>query len=449
MTAPRHIKLFLFPAAAGAHVAGWRHPDARSNLLDFEADRRTVAIAEAAGFDALFFADRLSFPTRGNATAERSAGSAVLEPLTLLAALSAVTRHIGLVATSSTSYHEPFHVARIFASLDHLSHGRAGWNLVTSLTDAEAANFGREQHFEHSARYRRAEEFVDVVKALWDSVDDDAFIRDKSSGRYLNLDQVHALNHHGEHFSVRGPLNVPRPPQGHPLVVQAGSSEEGLRLAARVADVVFTTQQELPDAQAFYRGLKDRVIAAGRRADQQLIMPGLSAVVGRTRQEAQDKFQALNDLIDIDVAVAFLSALSGGTDLSAYPLDGPLPELALTNGNRSKQALFLRQAKEHNLSIRQLAIQVAGSGGHRVITGTAEDIADDLQRWFESGAADGFNFKPLYLDNNLSEFADQVLPILRDRGLFKHEYAEGTLREKLGLARPVNRFHTAQPGGES
>lgn len=447
MTAPRHIKLFLFPAAAGAHVAGWRHPEARNNLLDFEADRCTAQIAEAAGFDALFFADRLSFPVRGNATAERSAGSAVLEPLTLLAALSTVTRHIGLVATSSTSYHEPFHVARIFASLDHLSHGRAGWNLVTSLTDAEAANFGREAHFEHSARYRRAEEFVDVVKGLWDSVEDSAFIRDKHSGRFLDLDQVHALNHQGEHFRVQGPLNVPRPPQGHPLLVQAGSSEEGLRLAARVADVVFTTQQELAPAQDFYRALKARVVGAGRAADQQLIMPGLSAVVGRTRKEAEDKLQALNELIDIDVAVAFLSALSGGTDLSRYPLDGPLPDLALTNGNRSKQALFLRQAQEHNLSIRQLAIQVAGSGGHRVITGTAQDVADDLQRWFESGAADGFNFKPLYLDDNLREFADQVLPILRERGLFKHDYAPGTLREKLGLQRPANRFRAVAPGG--
>lgn len=439
-SSPRHLKLFLFPAASGAHVAAWRHPASRDGAPDFAADRATAELAEAAGFDALFFADRLAFGGRDKASAERSSGAAGLEPLTLLAALSAVTRDIGLVATASTSYQEPFHVARSFASLDHLSGGRAGWNLVTSLTDAEAGNFGREQHFEHGERYQRAEEFVDVVKALWDSLEDDAFPRDKATGRYLDGSKVHPLQHRGRHFSVRGPLNVPRPPQGHPLVVQAGSSEEGLQLAARVADVVFTTQQELAQAQAFYRELKSRLPAFGRQPEQQLIMPGLSVIVGRSRGEAEDKLRALNELIDIDVAVSFLSALSGGTDLSAYPLDGPLPELALTNGNRSKQALFLRQAREKGLSIRQLALQVAGSGGHRVLLGTAEEVADDLQLWFESGAADGFNFKPLYLDDNLREFAEQVLPILRERGLFKHQYAAGTLREKLGLARPLNRF---------
>lgn len=440
VSVPRQLRLFLFPAAAGAHVAGWRHPDARSNLLDFEADRRTAAIAEAAGFDALFFADRLAFPALHKPGAEGASGSALLEPLTLLAALSAVTRDIGLIATASTSYQQPYHVARSFASLDHLSKGRAGWNLVTSLTDAEAGNFGREAHFEHSARYQRAEEFVDVVRGLWDTLEDDAFLRDKTSGRYFDRQRVHPLEHRGEHFSVKGPLNVPRPPQGHPLLVQAGSSEDGLRLAARVAEVVFTTQQELSQAQAFYRDLKGRVSAAGRNPAHQLIMPGLSVVVGRTRQEALDKLHALDERADLEVAVAFLSALSGGTDLSVYPIDGPLPDLALTNGNRSKQALFLRQAREKNLSIRELALQVSASGGHRVLTGTAEEIADDLQHWFESGAADGFNFKPLYLDDNLSEFADQVLPILRDRGLFKRDYASGTLREKLGLPRPANRF---------
>lgn len=442
MTTPeaRQLRLFLFPASAGAHVAGWRHPAARNNLLDFEADRKTATIAEAAGFDALFFADRLAFPSPNKAGAEASAGSALLEPLTLLAALSVVTSHIGLIATASTSYHQPYHLARSFASLDHLSKGRAGWNMVTSLTDAEAGNFGREAHFEHGARYKRAEEFVDVAQALWDSVGDDLLLHDKENSRYFDRQKVHAVDHRGEHFSVKGPLNVPRSPQGHPLLVQAGSSEEGLRFAARVADIVFTTQTDFSDAQAFYQDLKARVAAIGRHPSHQLIMPGLSVVVGRTLQEAQDKLHVLNELTDLNVAVGFLSALSGGTDLSAYPVDGPLPDLALTNGNRSKQALFLRQAREKNLTIRELALQVAASGGHRVITGTAEDIADDIQLWFESGAADGFNFKPLYLDDNLTEFADQVLPILRDRGLFKRGYANGTLREKLGLPRPPNRF---------
>ncbi|MET0266767.1 MAG: LLM class flavin-dependent oxidoreductase [Duganella sp.] len=442
MTTPspsRELRLFLFPAAAGAHVAGWRHPAARSNLLDFEADRKTAAIAEAAGFDALFFADRLAFPSSSKPGAEASSGSALLEPLTLLAALSAVTSNIGLIATASTSYHHPYHLARSFASLDHLSKGRAGWNMVTSLTDAEAANFGRESHFAHGARYERAQEFVDVVRALWDSVEENLFLHDKQNNRYFDGARVHPIQHRGEHFSVQGPLNVPRPPQGHPLLVQAGSSEDGLQFAARVAEVIFTTQTELPEAQAFYSALKARVQGLGRDPAHQLIMPGLSVVVGRTRQEAQDKLHALNELIDIDNAVAFLSALSGGTDLSSYPLDGPLPELALTNGNRSKQALLTRQAREQNLTIRQLALQVAGSGGHRVLTGTAEDIADDMQLWFNSGAADGFNFKPLYLDDNLVEFSDQVLPILRDRGLFKRAYQPGTLRDKLGLPRPANR----------
>jgi len=438
----RQLRLFLFPASAGAHVAGWRHPDARSNAFDFDTDRHTAQIAEAAGFDAIFFADRLAFPSSKRPGAEASAGSALLEPLTLLAALSAVTKHLGLIATASTSYQEPYHIARAFASLDHLSNGRAGWNMVTSLTDAEAANFGRDVHFEHGARYERAEEFVDVAKALWDSLGDDLLLHDKTSARYFDSKKVHAINHRGKHFSVQGPLNVPRSLQGHPLLVQAGSSEEGLRFAARVAEIVFTTQTELPEAQAYYRDLKARVQAFGRNPSHQLIMPGLSVVVGRTREEAKDKLEVLNQLTDIDVAVAFLSSLSGGTDLSSYPLDGPLPDLALTNGNRSKQALFLRQAREKKLTIRELALQVAASGGHRVLTGTAEDIADDIQLWFESGAADGFNFKPLYLDDNLTEFADLVLPILRGRGLFKQNYTEGTLREKLGLPRPHNRYES-------
>jgi alkanesulfonate monooxygenase len=348
------------------------------------------------------------------------------------------------VATASTSYNEPFHIARKFASLDHLSSGRAAWNVVTSTSDAEAASFGRDRHFEHGARYQRAEEFVDVVRSLWDSWEDDAFLFDKASGRYLDSSKLHEVKHRGAHYAVQGTLNVPRAPQGHPVLVQAGSSEEGLRLAARIADVMFTTQQDLPEAQAFYTSIKNAVRAQGRNPDHYLVMPGLSVVVGNTREHAEEKLRELYALTDIDQAVAFLGAISGGVDLSGHDLDGPVPEFPPGNGNRSKQALFLRQARAKNLTVRQLALQVAGSGGHRVLAGTATEIADEIELWFKSGAADGFNFKPLYHTANLAEFSAQVIPILQERGLFHTDYAGRTLRENLGLPKPSLRHDSSR-----
>lgn len=427
----RSLKLFLFPNGAGAHLAGWRHPQARADILSVDFVRELVQIAEAARFHAIFYADGLSGPS--GVRSERGA-RAGYEPFTLLSALSVLSSRIGLVGTASTTYNEPYHVARKFASLDLLSGGRAAWNVVTSTSNAEAASFGRDVHLDHDVRYERAEEFVDAVRALWDSWDEDVFLYDKASGRYLDASRLHGVDYRGSHVATRGTLNVPRPAQGHPVLVQAGSSGEGRRLAARIADVMFTTQADLADAQAFYAETKKQVSGFGRDPDSFFIMPGLSVILGRSREHALHRLRELSELVDIHQAVEFLGAISGGVDFSGHALDGPVPEFPLGNGNRSKQVLFLQQARSRGLTIRELALEVAASGGHRVVAGTPAEVADDIAAWFQGGAADGFNFKPLYHTENLSEFAQQVIPVLQERGLFHADYAGTTLRENLGLA---------------
>jgi N-acetyl-S-(2-succino)cysteine monooxygenase len=362
------------------------------------------------------------------------------EPLTLLSALSAVTEHIGLVATASTTYNEPYHLARKFASLDHLSGGRAGWNIVTSSQDAEARNFNRDHHMDHALRYERAREFVRVTTGLWDSWDDDAFLRDKESGVYVDPDKVHVLNHKDKHFSVRGPLNVARPVQGYPVLVQAGASEDGQDFAAQAAEVIFTAQPTLAEAQAFYAGIKGRLAKYGRSPDQLKIMPGIFAVVGQTEQEAKEKYDQLQDLIDPIVGLSLLSGLVGNVDLSGYPLDGPLPELPETNNNKSRLKLVQDLAGREKLTIRQLYLAVAGARGHRTIWGTPVQIADQLEEWFINDAADGFNIMPPYLPGGLDDFVELVVPELRRRGLFRTEYEGRTLRENLGLIRPTSQF---------
>jgi FMN-dependent oxidoreductase (nitrilotriacetate monooxygenase family) len=358
--------------------------------------------------------------------------------VTLFSALSTVTKNIGFIATASTTYEDPYLLARKFASLDHLSAGRSGWNVVTSTDDATARNFGRAQQAVATDRYDRAEEFVDVVTELWDSWEDDAFLRDKASGQFFDPAKLHPPQHQGKHFTVEGALNVSRPPQGYPVIVQAGQSEPGLELAARTAEVVFTAQQSLEDAQAFYKDLKSRLPKFGRTADQLKIMPGVSVYVAPTEAEAQAKLQQLNDLIHPQAGLALLSGLSGGVDLSQYPLDGPFPELPKTVGWVSRQQMMIDIARKHGFSIRQLYEWVATARGHWTIVGTPAQVADQLQSWFENGAADGFNILPPVLPGSLDDFVDLVIPELQRRGLFRTAYEGSTLRENLGLERPEN-----------
>jgi alkanesulfonate monooxygenase len=434
------MSLGAFLMSSGHHLAAWRHPRAwAGGGLDFQHFKKLAITAERGKFDAIFFADNLALmgsPELGQFT---TAGD-VFDPLVLLSGLAAVTERIGLVSTVSTSYNEPYLLARKFASLDHLSGGRSGWNLVTSATDLEALNFGREKHFEHGDRYQRAEEFIDVVTGLWDSFEDNAFIRDKSSGVFFQPDKLHVLNHHGENYRVRGPLNIPRTPQGYPVLIQAGSSEPGKALAARTAEVVFTAQQTLSNAQAFYADVKGRLAGYGRRPDQLKVMPGISPVIGRTQSEAEDKYQQLQELVEPRVGLAMLAGMAGGFDLSEYDLDGPLPELPPSNSMQSRQALFIDLARRENLTIRQLYLKVAGARGHHTVIGTPKTIADTLEEWFVGQAADGFNIMPPFLPEGLDDFVDGVVPLLQQRGLFREEYSGSTLRDHLGLERPGNRY---------
>ncbi|HEY0213180.1 MAG TPA: LLM class flavin-dependent oxidoreductase, partial [Paenirhodobacter sp.] len=364
------------------------------------------------------------------------------EPLTFFSALAMSTRHIGLVATLSTSYMAPYNAARLFASLDHLSEGRAGWNIVTSSSLRAAQNFGLPDQESPAVRYERAEEFVEVVKGLWDSWEDGALPQDKDSGVYLDPTKLHELDHSGKYFSVRGPLNVDRTPQGQPVLVQAGSSAGGMALGARVAEVIFTAQPTLDEGRKFYSEMKQGAIAAGRDPSQILIMPGVMPIVGRTHDEAQALFEELQSRIDIKLALSVLSD-ELGHDVSGYPLDAPLPDLPPTIGTISRAELLMRLAREQNLTLAQLARSTAAARGHHVIVGSPTEIVDILQEWFETGAADGFNIMPPFFPRGLELFVDLVVPELQKRGLFRTAYEGNTLRENLGLAVPQNRY-TAQ-----
>ena len=434
----RHMKLGAFLHGIGHHVAGWRHPTSHPGLLvDFAAYAALARTAERGRFDLIFFADNLSVRETKPGPLRHVADYIVqFEPISLLSALSVVTSRIGLVATASTSYNEPYHVARVFASLDHLSRGRAGWNQVTSTTDAEARNFGREAHFEHGDRYARAAEFGEVVRGLWDSWEDDAFPRDQASGNYCDPEKLHVLGHQGDSFRVRGPLNVARPPQGHPVIAQAGASEPGRELAARTADLVYTMQESLAAGQAFYADVKGRLARYGRSPDSLLIMPGVLPVVGRTEAEARGKFDELQALVDPVVGLSQLSAMFPGVDLSGCPLDGPLPEMPTTNAGRSRQEALVRQARDEKLTIRDLYLRVAGARSHWMLIGTPERIADELEDRFIRRAADGYNIMPATLPGGLDDFVELVIPELQRRGVFRTKYEGATLRENLGLRRP-------------
>jgi len=440
---PKQLRLGAFLMSSGHHLASWRYPEARADGgLSFDHFRQIAQTAERGKFDMIFFADGVAVRDRerGTEVLSRTGHLVHFEPLTLLSALAVVTEHIGLVATVSTTYNEPFHLARKFASLDYLSGGRAAWNLVTSASTAEARNFNLDKHPDHAPRYERALEFVEVVTKLWDSWEDDAFLRDQESGVYFDPDKLHVPDHKGKYFSVKGPLNVARPIQGYPVLVQAGSSEDGKNLAAQTAEVIFTAQQTLADAQAFYADVKGRLAKYGRHPDQLKIMPGIFPVIGSTEQEAKEKFAAIQQLIHPQVGLSLLTGMLGEVDLSKYPLDGPLPEIPHTELHQSRQKLLVELAQRENLTIRQLYEAIAGARGHWQVVGTPEQIADKMEEWFRNGGADGFNVMPPYLPGGLTEFVDHVIPELQRRGLFRTEYQGRTLRENLGLSRPVNQF---------
>ena len=432
MTRSRQLKLGLFVLHAGYHQSGWRHPEAESGGENFALMKRIAQTAERAKMDMLFFAD---VP----ASDENSTPSVItrFEPLTLLSALSAVTERIGLAATASTTFHEPMNLARMFASLDHLSAGRAAWNAVTTLSKDAAANFGDAELAKHADRYLRAEEFVEVVRGLWDSWEPGAFPRDKLTGVYFDPAKMHRLEHQGEVFSVRGPLNLDRPPQGHPVVIVAGASGPGRKLAGRFADISFTAQYDLGAAQAFYRDVKALAVEAGRDPAHVLVMPGLVPVIGQTEALAQARFQALQQHVRIEEAIPLLSFFIGH-DVSGFALDAPLPALQASEAMKSRTELLLAFARNNHLTLRQLAMSVAAARGHLMVVGTPAMVADTLQQWFESGAADGFNILPPYFPGGLDDFTEHVIPLLQARGIFRQEYEGRTLRENLGLPVPAS-----------
>lgn len=413
----RQMKLGLFLWATGHHIAAWRHPDSHVTAgIDIDHFIRLARTAEDAKFDMVFCEDAAGLREADINIASQTSRSIGFEPISLLSTLAVQTERIGLVSTASTSYNEPYGLARAFASLDNLSGGRAGWNLVTSANPIEAANFGATGLRPHADRYERAREFASVIAGLW-----------RRSG----------AGHDGQSFSVRDPLDIPPSPQGAPVMVQAGASDDGKDLAARTADVVFSAAQTFEEAKAFYDDLKGRLAAYGRQPDDLKIMPGVAPIVAATKAEAQAKYDALQELIPDDVGVALLSSYLSISDLWRYPIDGPLPELPESQGMKSRQALVIEQARRDGLSIRELARYFAGARGHWRVVGTAAQIADALQERFEGGAADGFNVMPSWFPGELDAFAAMVVPELQRRGLFRREYEGRTLREHLGLKRPM------------
>ncbi|PZU51080.1 MAG: nitrilotriacetate monooxygenase [Sphingomonas sp.] len=433
------LRLGLFVQGVGHHLSAWEHPSVDpADLFRLEHYQRIAQTAERAKFDAIFFADNVGLLAGLHPLAERTALVYQFEPLTLLGALIPATERIGLVATVSSTYLAPYHAARKFATLDHLSGGRAGWNLVTSGTDKEARNFGLSEQLGHADRYGRAAEYVEVVRKLWDSFDDDALLLDQKAQRFFDVSKVHAVNHKGAHYDVAGPSQWTRSPQGHPVVVQAGSSGDGQALAAATADVVFTAQQLKPDAIAFTQGLKDQAEALGRRRDDLLVLPGITPYVAATEAEAQERYEELQALVDPRVGVGLLSAMIGW-DLSQVDLDGPLPNAPQTEGWQSRQKLFADIARADGLTVRQLVGRITAARGHWVVVGTPTLVVDQIEDWFKSGAADGFNVLPPTLPGGLDDFATLVIPELQRRGLFRTEYEGRTLRDHLGLARVPDR----------
>lgn len=436
----RQLSLGAFINLPGHHVASWRHPETEvRKVTDLAYLTEIAQVAERGKFDNLFFADVFGQPILENAHSGLK-----LDPVVIISALAAVTKNIGLTATLTTSYNEPFHVARKFAAIDHLSNGRAAWNVVTSANEREALLFGRDAHFQHAERYERADEFVDVVKKLWYSIDEEALVIDKENSHYYNLNKVTEINHEGKFFKLKGTLDAPSTPQGHPVIVQAGSSEAGKELAAKTAEVIFTAWQTLEDAQAFYKDVKGRLAKYGRNPEDLKILPGAFIVVAETEEEAIAKHQQLNNYITPEVGLAYLSGFTG-VDLSEHDFEGPIPDfngqqIDGTNPNiRTSIVKGIVEAKGLT-TLRELYNNIAGARGHREIIGTPTQVANQLQEWFENEAADGFNIMAPTFPQGFNDIVELVIPELRRRGIFKTEYAGTTLRENLGLKRPVNPY---------
>lgn len=431
--AQRQMHLGVFVLGTGNHIAGWRMPGAYDSFQSLPVIQHIARIAERGLFDLLFLGDGLQAGPN-----DHPSFTARFEPITMLAALAATTTHLGLGATMSTSYAEPFNVARFYASLDHLSGGRAAWNAVTSSNPRSAPNFGR-QHPPHDARYRVAEEFVDVVMGLWDCWDDGAIVAERDTGRYIDASKMRALDHVGEFFNVKGPLNIGRCPQGRPIILQAGSSEPGLDLAARTADVVFSVVQDIEEARVAYTALKSRMPRFGRRPEEIAVLPGVMPILGRTRQEARDVLDQLQSFVNATNAASLLSSRLG-VDVSGFALDELVPDLPLPDTSHGFARAMLSKARREGMTWRDMHNLTGAARGHWVIAGTVEDIADTLQEWFETGAADGFNVMPPWYAAGFDLFASEVVPILRRRGLFRHDYTGRTLREHYGLPRPESLY---------
>lgn len=439
-----HLNAFLM--GVGHHEAAWRHPrTSQRRVLDVAHFQDLARTAERGRLDSVFFADGLAAGHR----IKRNA-LAVFEPITLLSAMAVVTERVGLIATASTGYYEPYLLARAFASLDHISGGRAGWNIVTSGREDEAANFGLSQVPGHADRYDRAREFTDVAVKLWDSWEDGALRLDADQGVFADPDRVHTVDHRGERFGVRGPLNSPRSPQGRPVLVQAGSSEDGKEFAARYAEAVFTAQQTIEEGVAFHRDLKGRMAGFGRAPEELKVLPGIVPFIAPTERGAKELEAEFTALISPDYALEQLSRMLG-VDLTGHPLDAPLPPLPgedAIRGNKSRFTLVADLAERESLTVGELIGRLGGGRGHRTFAGTPVQVADEIQEWFESGAADGFNVMPPYLPGGLEDFVDHVVPILQERGLFRKEYEGTTLREHYGLPRPPSQYAgaVAEPG---
>jgi N-acetyl-S-(2-succino)cysteine monooxygenase len=440
-----HLAAYYNPT--GHHVASWRHPHAQADAhINFKHYIEIAQTAERAKFDLLFLAD-------GNAVREAAMEAisrstqfiAHFEPLTLLSALAAVTTKIGLVATASTSWNEPYHLARKFASLDWISNGRAGWNIVTSGQNAEARNFGKDMSYGHADRYDRAREVVKIVLGLWDSWDDDAFVRNKETGLFFEPEKMHVLDHKSDRYKVLGPLNVPRPPQGYPVLVQAGASDDGMELCAQYGEAIFSPHLTLEAAKKYYDDVKSRMPKYGRNPDHVKILPGLSVIVKPTEEEANADYELMQSMIHPIVAREILGTMLGGIDLSGYDMDQELPDPMPEHlGSRGHYDSIMAMARREKLTIRQLGMRVAGARGKNTIKGTPKQVVDYMEQWFEAGACDGFTVMPPYIPGALDDFCALVMPELRRRGLFRTEYEGNTLRDHLGLPRPESQYVRAK-----
>jgi N-acetyl-S-(2-succino)cysteine monooxygenase len=431
-----HLNAFLL--TTGHYEAAWRMPEtAPEETLNPRHYARFAQIAERGKLDSVFLADGLAVGKDIDFYSRDA-----LEPFTLLSAMAMLTEHIGLIGTGSTSYLPPFDVARKLASLDHISSGRAGWNIVTSALEDEAFNFGNHRE-DHGDRYARATEFLEVTCKLWDSWEDDARVIDKQRGLFIDPAKVHRIDHHGKYYTVRGPLNMPRPVQGRPLLVQAGASEAGQQYAARFADAVFSPQRSCEGSLAAYSALKARMPAFGRDPDSLCFMPGLVFILGGTEAEAEQRKVQLDELVHASYGIQHLSRLLE-YDLTGYPLDGPLPELPggdNIQGGKTRHAFITRMAREESMTIRQIILRISGGHGHFSVVGTPEQLADEIERWWRSRAADGFNLMPAALPSGLEHFVDEVVPLLQRRGIFRTEYEGRTLRDRYGLPRPAGRIN--------